>query len=183
LWDHLLASGKQVRAVGGSDYHCPAGADTNLLRLGQPTTWVQVKERSHQGIFDAIQAGRTSISAQHSGPRIALTATIGGGAEQAVAMGEAVTVAQGAALSVTATVWDGGGFTVQFIVDGVIKAPQHVTAAEQSFTLTTPVATYIRAELIGDLPADQLPADAPTNRDRRGWRWALSNPIFISQGA
>jgi hypothetical protein len=179
LWDRLLRAGKQLRAVGGSDYHCPAGEDTNLLRLGQPTTWVHVKERSHRGIFEALYAGRASISAHTTGPRIELSAIASDG--KIIGMGQVANASEEAELTVTATVCDGTGYTFQLVVDGEVQGQQMVSAPHQTFSRTIAVATYVRAELIGDLPKDLMPPDTPTNVDRRGWRWALSNPIFVAQ--
>ncbi|MEZ4681237.1 MAG: CehA/McbA family metallohydrolase [Caldilineaceae bacterium] len=181
LWDRLLTTGQQLRAVGGSDYHCPAGDETNLLRLGQPTTWVLARERSHQGILEAIYAGRTSISAQPTGPRIALSGVATGQDNRSVMMGAVLPVAPGTTVAVSATVEAGAGYMLQFVVDGWPLAQELIRTTEQTVTITTPVTRYVRAELIGDLPAELLPADAPADLDARGWRWALSNPIFVEQ--
>jgi hypothetical protein len=87
LWDRLLAQGRRLPAVGGSDYHCPSGEETNALRLGQPTTWVKVHERSVEAVLEAIAAGRSCISATPDGPKIELSATVN---DETVGMGEAI---------------------------------------------------------------------------------------------
>ena len=56
LWDRLLSEGRRLPGVGGSDYHCPSGEETSFSRLGQPTTWVKVTERSEDAILAAICA-------------------------------------------------------------------------------------------------------------------------------
>lgn len=178
LWEQLLMTGQQIRVVGGSDYHCPADVDTNLLRLGQPTTWVHVKERSHRGIYEALTTGRTSISSHPTGPRIELTAQVTG-SEQMVAMGASICVQADESLTVTATVIDGVGYTLHFVVDGQQQDGRPINTANQRHALTATVQRYVRAELVGDLPAEQVPPDAPVDLDRRNWRWALSNPIFV----
>ncbi len=183
LWDRLLLAGHKVRVVGGSDYHCPAAADTNLLRLGQPTTWLQVYERSHRGLLEAIYAGRASISAHPTGPRIALTATAEN--NQVVQMGELLTLAEGDVVTVTVTVWNGIGYTLQLVVDGQVQLQQPLSSAQEALTFPVAATTYLRAELIGDMTAARLPVesqtDLPAHLDLRNWRWALSNPIFLKQ--
>ncbi len=183
LWDRLLLAGQKIRVVGGSDYHCPAAADTNLLRLGQPTTWLLVHEQSHRGILEAIYAGRASISANPTSPRIALKATDRD--NQSVQMGDVLTLAKGDAATVTVTVQNGIGYTLQLVADGQVQVQQPLSSAQEVLTFTVPATTYLRAELIGDIVAAQLPiesqSDLPANLDRRNWRWALSNPIFLKQ--
>lgn len=181
LWDRLLSAGQRVRVVGGSDYHCPAGADTNLLRLGQPTTWLLVRERNQQGILEAIYAGRASITAHPTGPRLLLTATNAAGVT--VTMGQQLLVPVGSTLTATVTVTAGVGYTLQLIVDGAVWAQEPITTDPALLSFTFPATTYLRAELVGDLPLAALPValrtELPATLDRRGWRWALSNPIFV----
>jgi len=178
LWDQLLCAGKMLRAVGGSDYHCPAGAETNLLRLGQPTTWVLAKERSRRGILEAIYAGRTTIGAHPTGPRLTLSAM---GSKGMATMGEIMPVAhvQNEQVEIVATVWHGAGYDLRIVVDGHIVHQNAIKEAEQKVTLSAAATTYLRAELVGDLPDALIPPTAPANLARADWRWALSNPIFI----
>ncbi|MCB0063338.1 MAG: CehA/McbA family metallohydrolase, partial [Caldilineaceae bacterium] len=177
LWDQRLCAGKEIRAVGGSDYHCPAGEETNLLRLGQPTTWVLAKERSHRGVLEAIHAGRATVSAHPQGPRLLLTATAG---DHSAMMGE-VLCRERTGVQVTITVWRGAGYDVQIIVDGQVAKRLSLQEAEQQITVPVQARTYIRAEVIGDPPAALIPDDAPSDLNRHDWRWALSNPIFIGR--
>lgn len=177
LWDRLLSEGRQIPAVGGSDYHCPSGADTNFLRLGQPTTWVKVRERSISGILEALCAGRTCISAAPNGPQLDLTATV---SEQSAGMG--ATLNSPTALStvtLTVQIWRGAGYELQVVADGNVAFTAAITADEEVVQMHLPVTTYVRAELVGDMPADQLPPQAPQGIALHGWRWALSNPVYL----
>ncbi|MCB0125038.1 MAG: CehA/McbA family metallohydrolase, partial [Caldilineaceae bacterium] len=117
LWDRLLVEGHVLHAVGGSDYHCPAGEETNLLRLGQPTTWVLAKERSHRGILEALYAGRATMSAHPQGPRLLLAATADA---HSALMGESLLVAAGEQFDTTVTVWNGAGYELQIVADGQV---------------------------------------------------------------
>ena len=102
-------------AVGGSDYHCPAGADTNFLRLGQPTTWVKATERSVPAVLDAIRAGRVSISAHPKGPLLDLR---GAAADAVAEMGQVLRLAPDSVAEVAAHVVRGAGWTLRLIADG-----------------------------------------------------------------
>jgi len=175
LWERLLAAGWRVPVVGGSDYHCPAGEETNFLRLGQPTTWVKTSERSLAGVLEAIRQGWVSISASADGPRLDLHARSAGGQAE---MGGALPVPAGAGVAVTATVWRGAGLVLRLIVDGAVAFEQTVDGDETRMTASVQPGRALRAELVGDLSPDRLPPNAPTGIDLRGWRWALTNPIY-----
>ena len=178
LWDRLLAEGWRVPVVGGSDYHCPAAADTNFLRLGQPTTWVQVTERSEAGVLAGIQRGRVCISASADGPRLALQARSAHGEAE---MGGVLPVESGEVVELTTNVWGGSGLRLRLVVDGAVAFEQPIDSDEAVSTARVRPQRYVRAELVGDFPAEQLPPQAPAGIDLRGWRWALTNPIYCEQ--
>lgn len=177
LWDRLLCEGRRLPAVGGSDYHCPSDAETDLLRIGQPTTWVKVRERTLPGILEALYQGRSCISAGPTGPRLDLTATAQG---QVAGMGECLHMTRPLpAIEIEVAVWQGRGYQLQIIADGKVRATTAITDDEQRVHTSITAATYLRAELVGDMPAAQLPAAAPSDLELKGWRWALSNPVYI----
>ena len=178
LWDRLLQSGRRLPAVGGSDYHCPSGEETNFLRLGQPTTWLKVAGRSLRGILEAIRAGRASISATADGPRLDIQATAAG---VTAAMGEMLPLSRGEPARVTVAISNGKGLTLQLLTETGVAAETVIDAPAAAITVDVPANRYIRAELVGDMPPDRLPANAPAGLDLRQWRWALSNPIYIRQ--
>jgi hypothetical protein len=177
LWDRLLNEGRRLPAVGGSDYHCPSGEDTNFLRLGQPTTWVKVDERSAAGILEALVAGRTCISAMPEGPRLEISASAGG---QSAGMGETIAPGADGKIAVRVEVLGGRGRTLRLVADG--QSAHEVTIQEEKATVEVDLAvqTYVRAELVADMPVELLPKGAPPGLDLRGWRWALSNPVYVS---
>ncbi|HEX6293459.1 MAG TPA: CehA/McbA family metallohydrolase [Herpetosiphonaceae bacterium] len=177
FWERLLQSGRQIPAVGGSDYHCPAGEEIGFLRLGQPTTWVKVGERSIPAILDAIRSGRTSISAMPDGPRLDLRATAGGSSAE---MGGVLQGTAGAPVEVEVQVERGAGWTLRLVADGVIAHETPITDATTTVRHTLAAERYIRAELVGDAPPEILPPNAPPGIDLREWRWALSNPIYVA---
>lgn len=175
LWDRLLAGGWRVPVVGGSDYHCPAAEDTNLLRLGQPTTWVKATERSVAGVLEAIRRGRVSISARADGPRLDVEARSAAGV---AAMGGTLPVSEGETVDVTVSVWRGKGLRLRLVVDGTVAAEAPVMDDEAVVRFPTRLGRSLRAELIGDCPPALLPPQAPPGIDLRDWRWALTNPIY-----
>ena len=58
VWECWLTQGWRLPATGGSDSH---GATQPTL--GMPTLWVLAGERTHEGVLEAIRAGRTAVSA------------------------------------------------------------------------------------------------------------------------
>lgn len=176
LWDRLLANGRRLPVVGGSDYHCPAGDEIGFLRLGQPTTWVRVTERSIPAILAAIRAGRASISAAPDGPRLDLRATAG---DTAAEMGQTLRIAPGAELNVEVQIERGAGWTLRLIADGMAAHTTPIVTAAATVRHTLTAARYVRAELVGDAPPAIIPPHAPPNLDLRDWRWALTNPIYV----
>jgi hypothetical protein len=178
FWERLLEQGRRIPVVGGSDYHCPAGEDTGFLRLGQPTTWVNVDERSTPAILEAIRAGRTSISAAPDGPRLNLYAMAG---DVTVAMGEQIQLPPDTPLDVAVQVEGGAGWRLRLIVDGAVAAETPITTASTVVHATVVVKRYVRAELLGDAPPAIVPPHAPPGLDLRDWRWALSNPIYVGR--
>jgi hypothetical protein len=176
LWEGLLSAGRRLPAVGGSDYHCPAGEETGFLRLGQPTTWVKAAGRSVPAVLDAIRAGRVSISATPDGPRLELHAVAAGNVAE---MGEELSLAPEATAEVEVRVERGAGWTLRLIVDGGTAHTALIEADPATVRVGVTAGIYMRAELVGDAPRESLPDDAPADLDLRGWRWALTNPIYI----
>ncbi|MBI1299990.1 hypothetical protein GC175_34130 [bacterium] len=177
LWDRLLAQGRRLPAVGGSDYHCPSGEETNPLRLGQPTTWVKIHERSVEAVLAAIAAGRATISATPHGPRIELSATVNG---KTVGMGEVIDGRDDGMMRMTVEIVGGRGKTLHLIVDGHSRFQAQIEDDETVIEAEVSVHRYVRAELVGDMAREALPSTAPGDLDLRNWRWALSNPIYVA---
>lgn len=179
-WDRLLLARSHLPGVGGSDYHCPAGADSGFLRLGQPTTWVKVDQRSVAGVLDAIRHGRASISYMPDGPRLDLRVHAGSAMAE---MGETVAVARDEAIEVAVEVERGTGWKLRIVADGGIACEAPITESYATHACTIQATRYVRAELVGDAPHEILPADTPADIALREWRWALSNPVYIAASA
>lgn len=70
LWQSLLASGKKIPAVGGSDYH----RDNLFQILGGPCMGVYAQSNSPQDILTAIRQGHSFITFAPAGPRLEMSA-------------------------------------------------------------------------------------------------------------
>lgn len=68
-WTFLLSQGRQIPAVGGSDYHKPK----QFAKLGNPVTAVYSKSRSAEDILDAIKNGNCFIAENKDCVKIRLT--------------------------------------------------------------------------------------------------------------
>ena len=68
-WTSLLKDGRQISAVGGSDYHKPK----QFAKLGNPVTAVYSKSRSADDILDAIRNGNCFVTESVDGVKIKLT--------------------------------------------------------------------------------------------------------------
>ncbi len=176
IWDRLLAQGRRLPGVGGSDYHCRLPSYAGIRHLAMPTTWVWTPEPTPRGILAAIRQGRACISAGPTGPRLELEATTPDGL---VPMGGTVPPAVGG-LPLTVRVLAGVGFELRLIADGEVVFRHPITQEGETVHPRVAVRRYVRAELVGDMPARLLPKGAPPDLDLRAWRWALSNPIYVA---
>jgi hypothetical protein len=74
FWEDLLARGRRVVAVGGSDTHKlrdPAEGILPPAKLAEPTTWVHVGERLDiEALLAGLHAGRCFITASPRGPQL-----------------------------------------------------------------------------------------------------------------
>ncbi len=177
LWDRLLSQGRRVRGVGGSDYHCQLPSYTGIRSLAMPTTWVWAQEASVAGILDAIIQGHACMSAGPDGPRLELWAEAAG---QRAMMGDEIRVAPGEPVQWTVRVRGGAGLELRLVVDGEEGYRRPITGDEETVHPQLEAARYVRAELVGDMPAEKLPPGSPSGLDLRAWRWALSNPIYVA---
>lgn len=166
-WRRLLAAGRRVVAVGGSDAHPRFNVQGRLIEwLGYPTTWVWTEELSSTAILTGIRAGHVSISACPEGPLVSIAVKWKG---DTFRQGEAfpfagkaeleVEVREGAGLELALISWR-GELARKRILEDQWKAIMSVDLAKEG---------YVRAELRVPVPA--LPPD----------RWpmaALANPVW-----
>ncbi len=68
-WTELLKKGRQIPAVGGSDYHKPK----QFAKLGNPVTAVYSQSRSSEDILSAIKNGNCFVTESTDGVKIKLS--------------------------------------------------------------------------------------------------------------
>ena len=184
IWDGLLAKGRRVVAIGGSDSHQLRGIQSNVNLHGTPTTWVYAKEGSGRGILDAILAGHASISYAAFADRVELSADTDGDGRFETMQGDAVPIPEGPItlrVSVHGPDYRERGFlqrkhyTAVIYRNGKVFRRRGLTSGNDSITLEdTPEArTYYRVELRGS------PQVGLVQRLLFGDVLGLTNPIYV----
>lgn len=98
IWDDMLSSGRKLTGRGGSDTHrgfsdnpaedTPENKRVRFNYIGTPTTWVFAKERTAQGVVDALTNGRVSVSSNPYGPRVEFYADLNDDGKMDMMMGD-----------------------------------------------------------------------------------------------
>jgi hypothetical protein len=160
LWQQLLAAGKKVPIVGGSDYH----RDTPFIFPGGPTTCVYAASASAADLLAAVRAGHAYLTFAPGAPRLAFTA---GGAQ----MGDTAAWPDVEAVHIELQDLQAGDLLRAVTAEGsrdIVRAPED-SAFEVDLPVTGP--GFVRLEVwrtfIPGVPA--LPA-------------LISNPIYFEQG-
>ncbi len=187
-YDRLLASGRRLTLVGGSDRHQPAGVDhdPDELRVGSPTTWLRLRRVAVPDVLAALRAGQASVSESPSGPfvRIEASTTPMGGA-----------LPPGAEHELHAVVRGGAGERLRWVgARGVLR---EVVIETDDFTDTWrwhPDGAFVRAEVVAGEAgraarlaalrglAARRPLPYGITFDEiatHPWVRALSNPIYV----
>jgi len=186
-YDALLREGRRVTLVGGSDRHQPAGQDRDppMLRLGSPTTWLWLAERSQANVLGALRRGYATVSEAPEGPF--LTIAVGG-----VAMGGEAPSDRTA--PATATVLGARGERLRWIAaEGVVR--EVAIDADRFEDAWTPNVggPFLRAEVVADgglvarreaferlTRGRSLPLGLDvTEPFRQPYRLALGNPVYL----
>jgi hypothetical protein len=122
FWEQRLDAGERLTGIGGSDTHRPENKT-----IGNPTTVVYAKELSVAGILDGIRAGKVFVDLTGSRDRLLeLNATAqpepGGTQGRTAGMGEGLTAAKGAEVSLAVHVVASSGSSVRITLDGQTPA-------------------------------------------------------------
>ncbi len=164
-WASLLATGRRIPAVGGSDFHRAGDRAGGRERdLGTPTNWVFAPgEASADRILAAVRAGHTSLSDEPDGPFLELRA----GEGAAVLMGDALELPPGGLLPVRVHCLRASGQRLLLLDQRGKLFEQQIHAGDEVLETVLPVANslYVRAEL----------------RDEDGHLYALTNPVYVSR--
>jgi hypothetical protein len=100
FWEAQLDAGLRITAIGGSDSHDGSDAPRDAFagRIGSPTTVVQARDLSMEGILDGIRAGHVFVDVEGT-PERALDVAASVGTKTA-AMGDALSAPAGASAHV-----------------------------------------------------------------------------------
>ena len=182
-YQHRLAAGLRITAIGGSDWHQPADLQPQSpYVLGTPTTVFYLEELSEAAILKAMKAGHAYITEGPDGPHLSITAD-----------GKPMGSVTRRAREVVATVRGAAGDRLSWIdasgeVESVI-----IPSDDATLTLSAPaqIETFIRAEIVAEASYGRLfkiAEEAPEVpefaallpiRSRQQIRRALSNPIYF----
>jgi hypothetical protein len=185
--DRLLAGGRRLTLVGGSDRHQPAGPerDPPWLQVGSPTTWLWLERFDVAGVKHAIAHGRASVSEGPGGPQIELEAA-------GAAMGARLPPA--ASHLVRARVRGAAGERLRWVgASGVVRqVVLRADCAEDAWSWV-PDGPFLRAEVVADATLaaarDRVARIAAEHGLPLGLRLAevfaqpfvraLSNPLYV----
>ena len=183
-YQHRLAAGLRISAIGGSDYHQPAELQPESpFVLARPTTVLWLDELSEAAILKAMKAGHGYITEDPNGPHLSITADgkpMGSLLETAHDVRAEVRGAAGDRL-----VWIDAGGEVEAVV---------IPSDDCELTLSAPerISTFIRAEIVADASYERLYRiaeaalpEAPMVEQlvpimrQQAIRRAISNPIYF----
>ena len=193
--DRLLASGRRLTLVGGSDRHQPAGCDRDplWLQVGSPTTWLWLERFDISAVLGALASGRAFVSEGPAGPHLEIDA-------DGLPMGSRLPPARGG-VSLRASVRGAVGDRLRWMgASGVLReVPIEGERFEDAWTYRCD-GTFVRAEIVADASLPELrqavQALADANRQAgkpplpygitlaevfsRPFVRALANPLFTS---
>jgi hypothetical protein len=182
-YQHRLAAGLRISAIGGSDWHQPREVQPESpYVLARPTTVFYLEELSEAAILKAMKAGHAYITEDPKGPHLSITAD-----------GQPMGSVMRRAREVVATVKGAAGDRLSWIdASGEIESVV-IPSDDCTLKLSAPdrIATFIRAEIVAEashkrlfqvaLEAPEVPMleDLLPIRDQQKIRRALSNPIYF----
>lgn len=161
-WTGLLAKGRRIPAVGGSDFHRVgerSGAEDR--DLGIPANWVLVSGTpTAEKILSAIRLGHASLSASPSGPFLELSSVDG-----KVQAGDLVNPPPGSLVNLRIRCLGGIGCLLRLIDQRGRVYEQAITLADETvdYTVNPSLSQFCRAEL----------------RNTDDQMRALTNPIYF----
>jgi hypothetical protein len=149
---HLVA-GIPLAAMGGGDRHM-------LIMPAHPTTYVQVDERSPDGVVDAIRNRRTFVSRSPVAPQVLISAEANG---ETYSLGDVVPA--GSSVTLRAHVGRGSGGMLRIIAGPIIR---DITREEL-------LERYPLGDVIVDVPitSDDFTYETRWNPDGEAWVYAM----------
>ncbi|MBM1221440.1 CehA/McbA family metallohydrolase [Ponticoccus sp. SC2-23] len=183
-WQHRLAAGERLPAIGGSDWHQPADLrPEGPYTLARPTTVLHLPELTEASVLEAMKAGRGYITEAPDGPHLDLRigeAWMGETARPSDPVRLDVRGANGDIL----TLHDAGGkiAAIEIAGDDVMLTPD---VSPRGFLRAEIIAAGSRDRLLSEFRAT-FPAGLPWGLTEeeiaaQPLRRALSNPIWFDR--
>jgi hypothetical protein len=179
IWDRILAGGRRLPARGGSDVHHQTGLESEILNVGNPTTFIFARERSAKAILDGLKAGHASISYAPSAERVDFSADANDDGTFEAIVGDNID-GRGQAINFRIEIVGfraGSTYAITVVKDGTTFLTQQLDSPVTTFTDAPPAGqrSYYRVEVRGAVP------DAPVQYAvLYGDVIALTNPIYVS---
>lgn len=186
-YDALLAQGRRLTLVGGSDRHQPGWPDPDppALQVGSPTTWLRLDELSPRAVLSALRAGRACVSDGPDGPRLDIRL-------DGVPMGSAYDPTNAGEVEVHAVMEGAEGLTLRWVGQQGVVREVAATGAEDRWRWR-PEGGFLRAELVARSHPPELISllrGGAGGRVLPGWLdvqralslppvRALSNPVYL----
>jgi hypothetical protein len=183
-YQHRLAAGLRISAIGGSDWHQPIDLKPEgPFVLARPTTVLYLEELSETAVINAIKAGHGYVTEDPSGPHLSITA-------DGKPMGSVVHGAE----EVRAQVRGAAGDRLVWIDASGEVGSAVIGSDDWTATFDAPerIATFIRAEIVAEASYDRLfkiaeaaLPEAPMVEQlvpvmrQQAIRRAISNPIYF----
>ena len=166
-WDSLLAKGRIITAIGGSDAHFTAGVKwigkEDRGRPGRPTTWVLADSLQTASILEGVRRGRVFITARPEVSAVTFTLTDTESGRKA-GIGETLHVS-GETMEMEVEFNHPSPFKIRAIGPGKVLAEQVRIAGAGPLKMSLPAAgSYVRVEI---------------REQETGTMLALTNPIWI----
>ena len=163
-WLSLLASGRRIPAVAGSDFHRLSEIDFVVPRApGTPVTWVYVPGKQDAGsVLQAIASGHASLSDSPDGAFLEIRA----GKELEAMAGDLLPLLPGGELPVQVHCLRGVGGCLRILDQRGALLEQQITQEDELISANLNVAgsLYLRAEL----------------RQGEDLLCAMTNPVYLS---
>ena len=166
-WDSLLAKGRTITAIGGSDAHFTAGVKwvgrEDRGRPGRPTTWVLADSLETSSILEAVRSGRVFITARPDVSPVTLTLRDSESGQE-VGIGDTLQVS-GEKMEMEVQFNHPSPVKIRAIGQGKVLAEQVRAPGAPSLKISLPPAgSYVRLEI---------------REHETGTMLALTNPIRI----
>jgi hypothetical protein len=194
IWDDMLSSGRMITGRGGSDAHhgLPDSPDQatkntperNFNYVGTPTTWVFAKEKSGEGVVEALNKGRASISVNPKSPRVEFYADLDEDGTMDLIMGDNANSHKNPVkfrVKLVGTSLPDSVYTIKIIKNGrdfeTIQGSGKDIQVEFSDTPEEIGRTYYRIAVEGPAtPFPEVPNSMSISKNMLG----LSNPIYFN---